>query len=64
MLEGDLQAERPRHGRSEFVEMLWRLPALETLVVDLHQSILMLDSEDELASDACHLGKDLLVVQA
>ena len=37
------------------------LPALETLVVDLHQAILMLDSEDELAIDACHLGKILII---
>ena len=29
--------------------MLWSLPALEMLVVHLHQAILMLDSEDELA---------------
>ena len=44
--------------------MLRPLPALEALVVDFHQSVLMLDSEDELTSDACYLGKDLLVVQA
>ena len=24
----------------------------------------MLDSEDELAIDVCHLGKDLLIIQA
>ena len=63
MVEGDREAERPRHGSGQFIEVFGALPALQPCVVDFDQAVLVLDPEDELASDPGYLGEDLLVIQ-